>query len=192
MWYVIGLVWLAAMAGIVFAYNRKHRRRSAERAAQMANMLADFKANPQSVLDTAGKSAAAVAAPPVPQFSKKQRLLPQPTALLYYVFRAGLPDHEIFAGLAISDVLDAVPATSGAHSAQQLAGKLAQQRLDLVVCTKQLEIVAAVVASSSAMVRQSDDIQFSTQCLQAAGIRVVTVDPAALPRHHQVHALIYG
>ena len=84
-----------------------------------------------------------------PEFSKKPRLLPQSTALLYYVFRTGLPDHEIFAGLALGDVLDVAPAASGAQR-EQLLRRLAQQRLELVVCTKQLEVVAAVVVRDSA------------------------------------------
>ena len=192
MWFVIGLAWIALMAGIVVAYNRKHRRRSAERSSEMAKLLADLKANPRAAVDAVAATTGPGTAPPNPQFSKKQRLLPQPTALLYYVFRAGLPDHEIFAGLAVADVLDVVPAAGGAPSAQPLPGRLAQRRLDLVVCTNQLEVVAAVVASGSAEARQADDARFLTQCLQAAGIRVVTVDPAAPPRHHQVHALIYS
>lgn len=185
MWYVIGLIWIVAMAGIIMSYNRKQRRRSAERAGQMAALLADLKANPRAVLDAIEKPAAPVASPAAPEFRKKQRLLPQSIALLYYVFRAGLPDHEIFSGLALGDVVD-VAAPNGTQP-DLLLRKLAQQRLDLVVCTKQLEVVAAVIAQDSAQ-----NVQFATQCLQAAGIRVVSIDPAAPPRHHQVHALIYS
>ena len=124
---------------------------------------------------------------PVTAFTRKPRLLPQSTSLLYYVFRTGLPDHEIFAGVALEDVLDvAAPASER----EQLLRKLAGQRLELVVCTKQLEVVAAVFAGSRAATAERE--QFTTQCLQAAGIRVVRVDPAAPPRHQHVHALVYG
>jgi len=87
----------------------------------------------------------------------------------------------------LEDVLD-VAAPAGER--EQLARKIAGQRLDLVVCTKQLEVVAAVIVSAAAAMAERE--QFATQCLQAAGLRVVRVDPAAPPRYHDVHALVYG
>lgn len=193
MWYVAGVVWIAAMIFIISRYNRKQRKRSAERAVQMEALLADLKANPRAVLDAMERPAAApaVAAAAVPEFSKKPRLLPQSAALLYYVFRTGLPDHEIFAGLALGDVLDAAPGLTGAPR-EEMERKLMQQRLDLVVCNKQLEVVAAVLVRKVAPGTQAEGEKFATRCLQAANIRVLSIDPAAPPRHHQVHALIYG
>ena len=181
MWYVAGLIWIAVMIGLFYTYNRKQRRRGGERAQQMEKMLAELKANPRAAvaLDPAPAGGA-------PRFSRKPRLLPPATAVLYYVFRTGLPDHEIFAGVALDDVLEVAAPTSGAPR-EQLANKLGQPRLDLVICTKQLEIVAAVlVGVGDARAKFADD------CLQSAGIRVVRVDPAAPPRHHQVSALVYG
>lgn len=189
MWYVIGLVWIAVMAAIISKYTSKQRRRVSERAQDMEKMLVELKANPRAWVD-AGAAAAPPAAAPVPQFSRKPRLLPPPVALLYYVFRTGLPDHEIFAGVALDEVLDIV-ASAQPGPREQLLRKLSQQRrLDLVVCTKQLEVVAAVIVA--APVAASDSHQFTSQCLQSAGVRLVRVDPAAPPRHHQVHALVYG
>jgi hypothetical protein len=197
MWYLIGFVWIALMSGIVYAYRRKQSRRSTERAAQMAALLADLKANAGAALKAANstslpgadeRASAPVAVAASPQFSKKPRLLPPDAALLYYVFRAGLPDHEIFAGLALDDVIDIAPAADGTQR-EQLLRRLALLRVDLVVCTKQLEVVAAVVAGGAA---RAADSHFATESLQAAGIRVVSVDLAAPPRHHQVHSLIYG
>lgn len=193
MWYVIGLVWIAVMVVIIRNYNHKQRRRSTERAGQMEALLADLKANPRAVLDAMERPAAApvVAAVDAPEFSKKPRLLPQPMALLYLVFRTGLPDHEIFAGLELGDVLEIAPGLTGAPR-DEMQRKLAQQRLDLVVCSKQLEVVAAVLVRNVTQGPQAAGEQFATRCLQAAGIRVLSIDPAAPPRHHQVHALIYG
>jgi len=193
MWYLIGLVWIAAMVFIVTRYNRKQRKRSSERTVQMAALLADLKANPRAVIDALEKSAAppTPAAAAVAEFSKKPRLLPQSSALLYYVFRTGLPDHEIFAGLALTDVVEIATALSGLPR-EQMERKLVQQRLDLVVCNKQLEVVAAVLVRNFTPGPQAEGEQFATRCLQAANIRVLSIDPAAPPRHHQVHALIYG
>lgn len=191
MWYVIGLVWIAAMVGIVYAYQRKQQRRGAERAREMAALLADLKANPRVASGAANITVAPVAAAARPEFNKKPRLLPQATALLYYVFRTGLPDHEIFAGLALSDVLEVAAGASGMQR-EHILRKLGQHRLDLVVCTKQLDVIAVVVGSNSAPGAQITDAQFANRCLQAAGVRVVSIDPAAPPRHHQVRTLIYG
>jgi hypothetical protein len=189
MWYLVGFVWIAVMAAIIGAYTRKQRRRTSERAQQMEKLVAELKANPRRMDadDTVQKDPAMSAA--VTAFSRKARLLPQRSALLYYVFRTGLPDHEIFASVTLADVVDvANPAAAGQH--QQLLRKLAAQRLDLVVCTKQLEVVAAVLTVNGDAMGEPE--HFATQCLEAAGIRVLRVDPSAPPRHHQVHALVYG
>ena len=190
MWYLVGLIWIAAMVWIIAAYNRKQRRRASERALQMERLVTELKANPRRMDadDTVLKPAVSTPAP-VTAFTRKPRLLPQSAALLYYVFRTGLPDHEIFAGVALEDVLD-VAAPAQASEREQLLRKLAGQRLDLVVCTKQLEVVAAVFAGSSNATAERE--QFMSHCLQAAGIRVVRVDPAAPPRRQHGHALVYG
>jgi hypothetical protein len=191
MWYVIGLVWIAVMVVIIAKYTSKQRQRANERAQHMEQMLAELKANPRAGVD-ADTAKAAAAAVPVPQFSRKPRLLPAPVALLYYVFRTGLPDHEIFAGVALDEVLDiAATAQAGQHE-QWLRKVTEQRRLDLVVCTKQLEVVAAVIVAAPVAGAADGSEQFASQCLQSAGVRVVRVDPAAPPRHHQVHALVYG
>ena len=188
MWYLVGLIWIAAMAWIVAAYTRKQRQRTAGRALEMEKLVAELKANPRRMDadDTVLKPADSAPAP-VAAFTRKPRLLSHNAALLYYVFRTGLPDHEIFAGMALEDVLDV---TAPADEREQQLRRIAGQRLDLVVCTKQLEVVAAVIVSAAAAPAERE--QSATQCLQAAGIRVVRVDPAAPPRHQNVHALVYG
>jgi hypothetical protein len=196
MWYVIGLIWVALLAGVIWTYNRKQRERGAERAKQLAVLLSDLKANPNPVAVIAGGAAApaapVLAAPaPVTGLSKKQRLLPPAGALLYYVFRTGLPDHEIFAGLTLADVIDIAPVTRG-YEREQMARKLAQQRLDLVVCTKQLDVIAAVIINNAADATQAGNSRFAEDCLRTAGIRLVRIDPAAPPRHQHVRELVYG
>jgi hypothetical protein len=191
MWYVIALAWIAVTVGVIMAYTRKQRRRSAERSRQMDSLLADLKANPRAALEAIKSAAAPAAAAATPQFSLKPRLLPQATAMLYYVFRTGLRDHEVFAGMALGDVLDLAPGTGGAQR-DQLRQKLDRQRLDLVICTKQFEVVAVVVVQNAARGAQDEGVQVAARCLEAAGVRVVKVDPAAPPRHHQVNALVYG
>ena len=99
---------------------------------------------------------------------------------MYFVFRTGLPDHEIFANLTLADLIDIEPAVQG-YEREQKARRLAQQRLDLVICTKQLEVVAAVLFESgmNADAAQADNAGFTELCLQATGIRLLRIDAAA-------------
>jgi len=188
MWYLITVVWIAVMAAIVYSYGRKRRRRAGERAQDMEKMLAELKTTAK--IKASGVDApAAQTAEPRAEFTRKPRLLPQPAALLYYVFRTGLPDHEIFAGVPLIDVLD-IAATEQPAQREQLRRKLGQHRLDLVICTKQLEVVAGVITGDAAT--DAESAQFIERCLQAAGVRLLRIDPAAPPRHHQVQALVYG
>ncbi len=191
MWYLAGLIWIALIVAVVSIYNRKQRRRIAERAEKMAALLRDLKSNPAIGLAKDAAVARPAAAAAGPEFSRKPRLLPHFTALLYYVFRTGLPDHEIFAGLTLADVLDIAPAPAGLQR-EQILRKLAQQPLDLVVCSKQLEVIAVVITGNAALGPRADDNVFIVECLQTAGIRLLNVDPAALPRHQQIRALIYN
>jgi hypothetical protein len=194
MWYLIAVVWIALMVGIISTYTRKQRRRAREREQHLAGMLVELKASAKAdaaAFAAAEATAADAKAAANPDFRRKQRLLPQPAALVYYIFRAGLPDHEIFAGMALNDVLELATEVQPLRR-EPLQCKLADQRLDFVVCNKQLEIVAAVVVCANTAAGPGDQQPFLNQSLQAAGVRLVQIDPASLPRHHQVHALIYG
>jgi hypothetical protein len=189
MWYVIGLIWIALIVGIVLMYNRRQRRRNAEQAKKVAGMLAELKSRTAAGV-AAGPANAVPVAPAGAQIRKKLRLLPQSTALIYYVFRTGLPDHEIFTGLTLADVLE--PGAAASMTEAGRTSKLLTQRLDLVVCTRQLEVVAGVVIDAGANQGRGSGADFMAPVLHAAGIRLVRIDPAAAPRHHQVRELVYG
>jgi len=92
--------------------------------------------------------------------------------------KAGLPDHHIFANTRVSDVMDG---TTGAA--------LANLPIDLLVCTKDLAIVAAVDFSSAT---QSDTAREKEQALASAGIRYLHFAPEAFPKPAEVRRLIYG
>ena len=204
MWLLICIIAIALIAGIVWSYNKKTQKRTAERAQQFDELLSELKRSPH--LGAGGTPGVApqvsVSLPPTPPeppsppgagLDKKQRLLPQSGALLYFVFRAGLPDHEIFVNLTLADVIDIGPGVQG-YEREQKARRLAQRRLDLVICTKQLEVVAAVLfePAPNASGARDDDRDFIASCLQAAGIRLLRIDTAAPPRHQRVRELVYG
>lgn len=198
MWYVIGLIWLALIVGIFWAYRKKREKHASARAKQLDALFSELELNPDLARGTTPGVATPIAVAQtnslaVPEFGKKQRLLQQVEALVYYVFRAGLPDHEIFAHLTLADLVDIEPTLRG-YEREQKARRLAQQRLDLVICTKQLEVVAVVVVNKGAAsdTAQPGNARFVEDCLQTAGIRLVRIDPATPPRHHQVRDLVYA
>jgi hypothetical protein len=202
-WYLIGLVWIALLIGIVWSYRRKKARLDAERAKQFSELYADLKlrrgdadAAPAPVAPAAAapqpEKPSAPPEPPVSEYTRKPRLLGRAGGVLYLVFRTGLPDHEIFANLPLGDAVDIAESRPG-FEREQKARRLAQLKIDLVVCTRQLEIVAAVMLNRYELdPADAQNDRFTEQCLRAAGIRVLRVDAKALPRHHQVRELVYG
>ena len=197
MWFMIFLVLAAVIAGVFWVYQKKKEKRDAERAKQFEAMLVELKRNPHAAVGAVGTPqpgtavpvvAPVIATPAAVAYSKKERLLPQREALLYFVFKAGLPDHEIFANLTLADLVDIGPELRG-YDREQRVRKLSQHRFDLVICTKRLEVIAAVLLENQA---PGGNAKFAEDCLQEAGIRFLRVDPALPPRHQQVRELIYG
>src|SRR6266849_6767066 len=189
MWYVIGLIWLVVIAWVIWSYHQKQQKREAEQASRFNALLADAQLKPASPAAPSGVNAATVArsSTRLPEFCKKQRLLPQTQALLYYVFRTGLPEHEIFANLTLADLIELEPAARG-YEREQKALRLVRERVDFVICTKQLEVVAAILLDRAGVpdAVHAGNARFAEECLHSAGIRLVRINPAAPPRHHEV------
>src|SRR5688572_27105278 len=104
MWYVITLIWIALIVAIVWQYRNKRAQREIVRAKQLDALLTDIKSLGAAAVPLAAEPAPAVAAPAAPapaarEYTRKARLLEHPGALLYFLFRTGLPDHEIFANI---------------------------------------------------------------------------------------------
>ncbi len=186
MWYLVGLVWIALVAGIIYYYINKKAKHDAAREQKLGLLLSELKRGgaPSPAL---AANAAVTAPAPVPiRYAKKPRLLATNNVLIYYVLRAGLPDHEIFANQLLGNLM--VVSTPG-YEAEQKMKRLAAVRADFVVCNKQMEIVAVVLINGSAATAETSMIE---ECLQSAGIRLLRFDPVAAPKHTQVRALIYG
>jgi hypothetical protein len=103
-----------------------------------------------------------------------------PAKLAYLVLKAGLPDHHVFAHTRVSDLMEgtSVPA-------------LANLPIDLLVCSKELGIVAAVDLNNG---MQSDALlaREKEQRLGSVGIRYLRFAPGAFPKPADVRKLIYG
>ena len=193
MWFLVAVVWVVMVAGIFWAYNRKRRRAISERTKDLSALIAEVQLGARSAVGTPAVAATAAAASPVAvtidTYLRKPRVLGQTDALLYLLFRTGLPDHEIFANLTLADVVEP-PSAMRAYEREQSARKLAQLRLNLVICNKQFEVIAVVLPAANASGAAAGS--YMQSCLNAAGIRLLRIDAAALPRHQQVRALVYG
>jgi hypothetical protein len=173
----ITVLWLALVAGVIWYYQRKRRHQADLSARRMDALLSELKSAPRAADPQAGIATM----PHKSAFTgvKRPRVMEKSQALLYYLFRTGLPDHEIFPGLSLGDVVD----LKGVPDAERLR----RLKLELVVCTKQFEPLAAVLAAMDA-----DSARLAARCLESAGIRPVIIDPARPPRHQDVRALVYG
>jgi hypothetical protein len=102
-----------------------------------------------------------------------------PTKLAFLVLKAGLPDHHVFAHTRMTDLIDALTVPA-----------LANLRIDLVVCTKELTIVAAVDLPNGAPTDTLIESE-KAQRLSTAGIRYVRLEPGKFPKPAEVRGLIY-
>ena len=125
------------------------------------------------------KATAAAAAPPA-----RERFLDPRKTLLYRLLKVGIPDHEIFANVALASVVD------GRN--EQETRRLAQCRLDFVVCDKGMRVVTAVEYETAGGVQAAGEQRFKADCLKAAGISMVRINPTALPRREEIRALVCG
>jgi uncharacterized protein DUF2726 len=131
----------------------------------------------------------AAAAAPAAAVAARERFLGQHETLLYLVLKTGLPDHEIFANVSLAAVV-ALPA-SGSEREQQVR-RLAPYQLDFVVCDKSMHVIAAVDIETAGGADAAGIQQFKADFLKRAGIRLVRVNPAAMPKRDQVRGLVVG
>ena len=196
-WFLLFVV----VGGAIFAvlawdYRKKAAAREAESQKRFAALMRVQTAAARAPEPSA---AAAVPVPGAPAPAKpstaatpapvRDRFLGQRETLLYYLLRTGVPDHEVFPNVPLASVV-AVPG-AGTEREQQLR-RLAQYHLDFVVCDKSMRIVAAIEVEPAAGAGAAGERRFVADTLNAAGIRIVRVNPAAPPRRDQVRALVCG
>jgi uncharacterized protein DUF2726 len=190
--YLAVLVPVVAIVWIIRAYGRRtaaKEARSRERVAALMAVRQSSGAAPGSagVVRVAIASVPSPAAAPAAFVASRERFLTQPETLAYYLFKAGLPGYEIFPRVGLASVLAAPEAATG-HSLDQ-SRRAVRYELDFVVCDKNMRVVAAVRLNGRPA---GTDGEWAEGCLAAAGIRVVKINPAALPRREQVGALVLG
>ena len=199
-WYLF----LLLAAGIIFFGVWSSRKQIAVReAASKARFERVLRATAQPAASAESAPTAAAALPsapsgslaaPVPAkapavASARERFLGQAETLLYYLLKTGLPGYEVFANVSLASVIGV---SDGGHEREPQLRRLAQYRLDFVVCDKAMRIIAAVDVDSAAAAMGAGEQQFKADCLKGAGVRLVRVKREALPKRGQIPALVIG
>ena len=190
LWYLLLLVPVVAIVYVWWAYRNKAGAKEAasrERLTALVGIVEGARAarsaarTEQTAPAVVSKPATDAAPPAAPQ-----RFLTQPETLMYYVLKAGLPDHEIFPRVSLASVMAAAENIPPSALAER---RPARHEIDFVICDKSMQVVAAVQLDAQP---GRQETQVVNQRLSAAGIRLVRFNPAALPRREQVRALIFG
>jgi hypothetical protein len=196
------LVPVAAFVFLVWSYRKKEAERAAASAERLQLLLVADAAADRAVPASDRADDAAPRPAPVravtekpeatpPAFIPRERMLTPPQALLYYLLKTTLTDHEIFPRVTLASVLES---TSRAPS---LAGdanrRLAQHTVDFVVSDKSMHAVAVVEMMNAAThAMETEAMKLRSEWVAAAGVRYVRVEAQAMPRRDTVRALILG
>jgi len=195
-WFLFVLMVGAVVAYCVWDLRRKAAVREAasqERFTQMFKArtaaMPTAEALPASIPAVAGNAPAK--APPVAAAapSGKERFLGKAETLVYYLLKTGIPDHEVFANVTLAAV--AGGAGGGFDQEQQLR-RFSQYQLDFVICDKNMRVVAAVELEAPGGADAAEGQRFKSDSLRAAGVRVVLINPKALPRREEIRTLVCG
>jgi hypothetical protein len=189
-WYLYLLVAAGGIVFVVWSFRKEIAAREAASKARFERMLkapaAAALSPPVPSPSLANSAPAKTLAAPAPA---RERFLGQAETLLYYLLKSGLPGYEVFAKVSLTSVIGD---SGSGHEREQQLRRLAQYRLDFVVCDKSMRIIAAVDVDSAIAAEGAGEQQFKADCLKRAGIRLVRVNPAALPKREQVRALVGG
>ena len=194
LWYVLLLAAVGVAVYAVWSYRKKAAARKAASEARFEMLFkgqAELATGLQPPIPSAAEPASSANAPPATATAQPvaERFLGKAESLLYYLLRSGLPDAEVFAGVSLARVLSA---TGNGRDREQQLRRLSQYQIDFVVCDKSMRVVAVVEVETAAGAGAAGDQRFKSDVLKQAGIRVVRINPAELPRREQIGALVNG
>ena len=193
-YWLLGLAPVVAIAYLVWAYRRKAAAKAVARSERFERLFgasapraATSEAPSNAREGAALQPSATLSAGRAPSYARKQHLLNPNQTQLFQLLKSALPDHEVLARVSLAAMIEVPPAVQGREREPRLRA-LAQHVVDCVACSKDMQVIAAVdlVAGNSAEAR------FKSECLKAAGVRYVCVNPAALPKREEVRAWLAG
>jgi len=115
------------------------------------------------------------------------KFLSGPAKVVFLTLKAGLPDHHVFPFVRLTDAVRPV----GQPLTPQGRAQFAQARMDFVICSKELTVVAMLDITDGT--RPDDPLkrQLEPQ-LSATGVRYVRIAPDALPKPAEIRTLVLG
>ena len=185
-WFIL-LVGVACILGIlIWDYQRKAARRDAA-SQERFDRIFKAKAPLADVTGSAGMPVEAAPLPKVAAFSSRERFLAPPQNLVYLLLRTGLPDHAVFANVTLASVIT-VP--EGGADREQRLRRLSACVLDFVVCDREMRVIAVVDLDRQGAADPAGQERYKSDCLAAAGVRRVILNPRTLPSRDAVRALV--
>ena len=203
------LIPVATIAYLIWNHKRRMAARNVASAGRLHEILG---AVAQPEIARTGDKAVAPVAPPaepplpftVPEasataqapgvapvlYTVRKRVLSPPQTLLYYLLKTGLPDHLILPRVTLAALLDTGPALNGFAREEQVR-RLASLTVDFAVVDKNMQpvVVIELAAPDSGGAAQADRDAARSR-LDAAGVKYIELDPAALPRKDALRALV--
>lgn len=195
-WYLFLLVVACVAAVLVWDFRRKAARREAASKERFEQI---FKAKAAAATASESSPAAppSTGAPAAPKpsagvsaLSARERFLGQPQTLVYFLLKTGIPDLQVFANVTLASVVS-VPGEEGPDREQKLR-RLSQCQLDFVVCDRDMRIVAVVDMDAPESRDTAGMQRFKSDCLMAAGVRLIRINPMSLPSREQMRGLVCG
>ena len=101
---------------------------------------------------------------------------------------AALPDHYIFPQVAMSALIETTSSDKKKAHSDRL--RIAQQRVDYVVCNRSCEVLAVVELDDRTHSRAKDDLRDAR--LEQAGIRTVRFQARNKPKVDAIRSMILG
>lgn len=195
-WYLLMLAPLIAIAIFWWLYQRKQAQRERlanERWQQMVSkaVVPEKEAPVMAAMPPAMENPRSGAAPAVPGYRSRERLLDPAETLFYFLLRTGVPEFEVLCGVGLSRLLQVSAATE--IERERLARNLTQQTVDFVLCDKTMQPRVAIdllTAEAPAALTASPDSK--TLCFAHTGIRYVRISRTALPKRQDVRAIVLG
>lgn len=192
MWVV--LLFFLAVAGIVWVFFRDYRQKTQKWEAASKERFDRIFAEQavRAAMPAALQPAAAPAAAPVKPMAIpariSERFLGQGETLAYYLLRTGIPDHVVFAKVPVESVIGP-PSTGLSGGAWQ---RVAHQRMDFLVCDRNMRVAAVIKLRGAGMPAAEGRGHSAIEVLRTAGVRVVEIDMADMPRREGIRKIVLG
>jgi hypothetical protein len=140
----------------------------------------------------AARAAAPAEAPIVagPAYRLRERVLDKPQTLVYYAIKTAVPDHEVFIGMTLADLLD-VPDTVRGYDRDLRLKRLAPLAVDYAIVNKAMQLIAVIDLEDPAPSPEQREAQRTkAEYLRAFPVRHLTFPRTSLPKYQDIRQLL--